>query len=106
MRQLELAEALGTARGAHRREQAMSHVDDNLWDRAVIDQAILFFAVSGERFSANQVRPLLPEVRRAAIGPRFMAAARRGQIVRVDWTPSSDPGTHCHQIAVWQGTGK
>jgi hypothetical protein len=103
--QLSLIDEAGVAEGRRLRDGALACVSAGEWDSAVIDQAIRFFAASGRRFSANEVRPLLPEVRRAAIGVRFMAASRRGVIRRVGSTPSTDPGTHAHRIAVWEGTG-
>ncbi|WP_160050728.1 hypothetical protein [Nocardiopsis sp. FR4] len=103
--QLSLIDEAGVEEGRRLREEALAGASADGWDNAVIDQAIRFFAASGRRFSANDVRPLLPLVRRAAIGARFMAASRRGVIRRVDSTPSTDPGTHAHRITVWEGTG-
>ncbi|GAA1466294.1 hypothetical protein GCM10009603_50300 [Nocardiopsis exhalans] len=103
--QLALMPSEAVEDGRRLRDAALARADEDPWDSAVIDQAIRFFASSGEAFSANDVRPLLPVVRRPAIGARFMAASRRGEIRRVDWTPSTDPGTHAHPIGVWVGTG-
>ena len=32
-----------------------------------------------------------------------MAASRRREIVKVGRVPSTDPGTHAHPVALWQG---
>lgn len=96
--QLELGQAL--------RDEALQQVEDasDEWQRAVVDQAIAAAARTGRQFSANDVRPLLPAgVRPALVGARFMAASRRRAIVKVGWVPSTDPGTHAHPVALWQG---
>lgn len=79
--------------------QVEAAADDQ--DRAVIDQAIREVAARGVRFSANDVRPLLPAVRPALIGARFLAAANRKEIRRVGYVKSTDPKTHAHPIAEW-----
>lgn len=71
----------------------------------VVDRLIASHAATGERFSANSIRPRIPAgMKPAAIGGRFREAARLGLIRRVDYTPSTDPRTHGHQVGVWQGT--
>lgn len=80
-----------------------TQADRDGWDAAVIDQAITHLAESGRRFSANDLRQLLPEVRQPLIGARVRAAAQRRQIRRVDYTASTLPSTHAHPIAVWVG---
>lgn len=77
--------------------------DRDGWDTAVIDRAITHLAESGRRFSANDLRQLLPEVRQPLIGARVRAAAQRRQIRRVGCTASTLPSTHAHPIAVWVG---
>lgn len=92
--------------GRRRRDEGMSRAVDAAqpWDVSVIDKAIAELASTGRRFSANDTRALLPEVRRAAIGGRFAYAARQGLIERTGrYVQSTDPGTHAHVIAEWQG---
>jgi hypothetical protein len=86
-------------------EQGMSRAEENAGpdDCQAIDQAIAHFARTDRPFSANDVRPHLPQVRRPAIGARFNAASRRGLIRPIGYTPSSDPGTHGHPIRLWIG---
>jgi hypothetical protein len=71
--------------------------------RNAIDQAIAHFAATGAPFSANDTRPLLPDVRAPLIGARFQAAARAGLIRRVGFTQSTEPATHAAWVKVWQG---
>ena len=72
-----------------------------------LDRLIARFAASGGVFSANDVRPHLPEgIRPNAIGGRFRRAAGRGLIRHVDWEASSDPRTHGHHIKLWQGVAR
>lgn len=72
-------------------------------DIAVIDQAIAELNRSGREWSANDLRDLLPEVRQPLIGARMRAAAKRRQMRRVSYTPSTLPSTHAHPVAVWVG---
>lgn len=81
-------------------ERVEAHADDA--DRAAIDQVLEACIAAGRPFSANDARPYLDGVRPALIGARFMAAARRGLIVRTDWVTSTDPSTHARPIALWQ----
>lgn len=96
--QLSLDEAL-----AHRDAVlAALELDDDGWDRKVIDQAIEAVAARGLPFTANSVRDLLPQVRRPLIGARFNAAHKRGLIRQTGrFVPSTDKGTHGHRIAEW-----
>lgn len=73
-------------------------------DKAVVRQALRHFIASGEPFSANDVRALLPDVRRTLLGGAFLAASGAKAIVKVGYVPSSDPGTHGHRVALWQRT--
>lgn len=62
--------------------------------QAVAD-AIETTTTPGDVVSANDIRPLLPPwVRGFAIGPAFAQLVRRGALRRLDWVPSTDPGTH------------
>lgn len=93
-----------TLDGAALRDEALAQVEEasDDWQRAVIDQSIREVAAWGRPFSANDCRPLLPPgIRPALVGARFMAASRRGDIRKVGWVASTDPGTHAHPVAQW-----
>lgn len=85
------------------RDEGLARVEQagDDWDRRRIDQAITHLASQGRPFSANDARPLVEGVRSALIGARFLAAAKRGQIVKLGYVTSTDPGTHSHPIAMW-----
>lgn len=70
--------------------------------KARIDAAIRRVAARGGVFSANDVRPLIPDVRGGVVGARFNAAARSGLIVRVGYVASSKGNTHGHPVAEWR----
>jgi hypothetical protein len=86
------------------RDAALQLVEDSSdeWDRAVIDQGIAALNARGLPWSANDLRPLLPEVRPALIGARFLAAAKRGEMFRAGYVTSTDPGTHARPIVLWR----
>ena len=100
--QLDLLEAARTARDDSI-NQVEAHVDD--WQRDAIDELIRLFAWRGIQFSANDIRPLLPDgIRPALVGARFLNASRTKQIRKVGYTPSTDKATHAHVVALWLGT--
>lgn len=74
-------------------------------DRRSIDHALAELARTGRSFSANDLRPLLPEgIPGSAVGPRFNAAARTGVIEPTGrYVMSTDPATR-HRLAEWRGT--
>jgi hypothetical protein len=77
------------------------------WNRDLIDQAIDWFAQTGERFSANDIRDLLPPDTpvQGLMGSRFgVAAWRRFTIAPVDNTTSLKRNTHCKPIGVYVGS--
>ncbi len=71
------------------------------WDRRCIDRVIHAFAMQGRPFSANDLRELLPPVRKALISHRLRVANRDGLIRRVGKTPSTLKSTHAHEINVY-----
>lgn len=81
--------------------QTRDAADDT--DIAVIDQAIDALNRSGEAWSANDLRELLPHVRQPLIGDRVRTKARRKEMRRVSYTPSTLPSTHAHPVSVWRG---
>lgn len=97
-----VAEQIKAARAA--RDEGIAQAEDadrSGWDKALIDQAIAVFAGTGMPFSANDLRPLLPDVRPALMGARFMAAAHRDEIRHVGWTTSTKENTHSKPVAQW-----
>lgn len=71
------------------------------WDRRVIDQAIRAFVKQGRPFSANDLRPLLPEVRKCLISRRFIAAQHEGLVRYVGVTPSTLASTKAARVNVY-----
>lgn len=73
--------------------------------RRQIDTVIDAFAATGQRFSANQVRVLLPDVTAGQMGARFTHACKhRGVIRKAGLEPSSKKNTHAKDVTVWRGT--
>jgi hypothetical protein len=75
------------------------------WDRRVIDQAIRHLARTGREFSSNDVRGLLPAVRPALIGARFLAASKRGEIKRVGDVLADHKAGHARRVGLWRRAG-
>ena len=98
--QLTLGEALRDA-GMARTTAAADEADI-----AAIDDSIDRLNATGAPWSANDLRSLLPDVRQPLIGARVRAKARRREMRRVSYTPSTLPSTHAHPIAVWQGVAR
>lgn len=75
-------------------------------NKDLIDQAIDAFAASGQEFSANDLRHLLPDdVPGPLFGARFLAGRSRGVIRPVGWVTSTKKNTHAKPVARWVGTG-
>lgn len=74
-------------------------------DRRAIDTALADLARAGRSFSANELRPLLPDdTPGSAVGPRFTAAHSRGLIEPTGrYVMSTDPATR-HRLTEWRGT--
>ena len=84
----------------------VEHGPADEWDRRVIRQAIDTYAATGEPFSSNDLRPLLPEVRKALISRGFITAQRAGVVRKVGFTPSTLESTHGAHVAVYQGSAR
>lgn len=102
----EQLDLLAAARAG--RDEGMARTTEAAGDDeiTILDAAIARMAATGDVFSANDIRPELDGVRGPLIGARFSLARKRGLIVPVSYTPSTDPGTHAHAIRTWQGTAK
>lgn len=102
LEQLTPAAAIAAARAARDEGMALAEdADTTGWEKNLIDQAIAAFAGTGEPFSANDLRPLLPDVRPALMGARFYAASVRGEIRRVGFATSTKKNTHSKDVAMW-----
>lgn len=77
------------------------HGPSDEWDRRVIDQAIRAFVLQGKPFSANDLRPLLPEVRKCLISRRLIVAQNDGLIRYVGVTPSTLKSTKAARVNVY-----
>lgn len=74
--------------------------------KALVDQAIAWMAQTRERFSANDIRDLLPPdlPAQGLMGARFHHAANNlGLIQAVAGVPSTKKNTHGKPIALWKG---
>jgi len=72
-------------------------------DRAVLDHVIGVFAAQGGRFSANDIRPLLPPgVRKALISRRLIHAQREGLIEHIGFTGSNLASTKAAKVQVYR----
>lgn len=70
------------------------------WDRALVRRAVLAYGREHATLSANDVRPLLPEMGRSLVGVVFRALACSGVLVHTgEYVPSTSPATKGHRIA-------
>jgi hypothetical protein len=74
-------------------------------DRAVVDQAIREFGRMQATVSANDIRPLLPNVRPSLIGARFLALARQGKLKKAGYVPAAHAAGHGRMVAEWRWVG-
>lgn len=81
------------------------HATDVAW-RVACDEAIRRLAEAGDLFTAEDVRALVghPVAASAnAMGPRFMAAARRGLIEPAGWVTAGRVEAHGRALRQWRG---
>jgi len=102
----EQLDLLAAARAG--RDEGMARTTEAAGDDeiTVLDAAIARMAATGDVFSVNDIRSELDGVRGPLVGARFSFARRRGLIVPVSYTPSTEPRTHAHPVRTWQGTAK
>jgi hypothetical protein len=74
------------------------------WDQKIIDQAIRAFAATGVPFSANNIRPLLPDVNTNRIGREFKRLHEQGELRCVGEEVSEKKTTHGKNIGMWVGS--
>lgn len=87
------------------RDLAFTQLDVADWkaETKVIVAAILQVAGERDTFSANHVRPLLPEdVNPHRVGRAFHLAQERGWIRAVDSVRSSAPSTRGHHVHLYR----
>lgn len=84
----------------HRTVQEHGAADEH--DKWVIDQAIRAMVLQGGRWSINDFRDLLPEVRKCLISRRLIAAQRDGLIESVGVTYSTLKSTKGARVSVYQ----
>lgn len=78
-----------------------THGRTDEWDNRVIRQCIRAFVLQGKPFSANDMRNVLPEVRKCLISRRLIEAQKDGLIRRVGFTPSTLASTKCALVRVY-----
>lgn len=101
-----VVDAVREARAA--RDAAMAMAEDAAaakeLDVAAIDTAIAAYAATGDPFSANDLRHVLPEdLPSSLFGARFMAASKQRLIRKAGYVPSTKESTHAHEIRIWIG---
>lgn len=76
------------------------------WYTQLVDQAIAWFAQTGTRFSANEVRELLPPdfPAKGLMGARFQHAANNLDLIHaVSGVRSTKKNTHGKPVTLWVG---
>jgi hypothetical protein len=74
-------------------------------DRAVVDQAIRELGGMHGTVSANDIRGLLPNVRSALIGARFLSLAKAGKLLKTGYIPATHAAGHGRMVALWRWVG-
>src|SRR4051812_33270515 len=89
------------------RDTAVEAVEESAddQDRQVIDQAIRVLGRQRGHVSANDLREVLPQVRPALIGSRFLAAAKRGDLTEDGTIHANHLAGHGRRIVRWRWTG-
>lgn len=76
------------------------------WYTALVDQAIAWMAQTGESFSANDIRELLPDdlPAQGLMGSRFAHARKNLGLIRwVGYATSTKKNTHAKPVGIWIG---
>ena len=91
------------------RDEGVDRVDTSSHQQWVdaVDAEIRHLADFGLEFTSDDVRAAgLGEPHHDnAWGARFIAAKRRGEIVRVGYRQSTRPAGHARPVSIWRGTG-
>ncbi|UUW88356.1 hypothetical protein [Pimelobacter simplex] len=96
----ETAAAIATGWAEYRAATEANGPSDE-WDNRVINQVIRHLVRQGRPFSANTMRPLLPDVRKALISRRLIDAQRAGWVRYVGVTPSTLKSTKAARVNVY-----
>lgn len=86
------------------RDKALQQVNDNAdeWAKSVVDRIVTSLAESGEPFTADDARDLIPPgVSPHLLSARLNSARMRGLIVKIGERPSRLVSIHGKPIAVW-----
>ncbi len=78
------------------------HGPSDEWNRKVIDHVIRHLVKQGHPFSANTMRPFLPEVRKCLISRRLIAAQKDGLITYIGVTASTLESTKSARVNVYE----
>lgn len=74
-------------------------------DRAVVDQAIREVGRMRGTVSANDIRPLLPNVRSSLVGARFLGLAKQGKLRKIGYIAATHAAGHGRMVAEWRWVG-
>lgn len=91
------------------REEGMRRADESDrsgWNKHLIDKAIDVFAASGQMFSSNDVRVVLPDdLPGPLFGSRFSHALNNRKVIQfVGMTKSTKKNTHGKPVNLYVGT--
>lgn len=106
---LEVRQRVAAAIAEGEKGMALAELGDQErggWYTQLLDQAIAWFAQTGTKFSANDIRELLPAdfPARGLMGARFRYAANELDLIRaVAGLRSTKRNTHGKPVALWQG---
>jgi len=93
--------------GVIARDEAIATVeaaaDD--WSRKVIDQAIRSIGQTRGHVTSADLRDVLPAVPPNLIGPRLLAAARRGLLIDDGMVKATHAAGHARRIVRWKWIG-
>ena len=97
----------GSVVGAFLRDRGVQLVNDATDEqgRAVVDQAIRVHGEMHSTVNANTIRNLLPAVRPALIGARFLALAKAGKLEKIGYVRASHAAGPGRMIADWAWRG-
>lgn len=100
-RRLTPAERLAATERDATLDQLMANA--SIWDQFLVEQAIFLTGLQRDRFTANDLRDLLPDLGCGFLGVAINSLRGSGIIARVPGAevPSTSPATHGHRLAVW-----
>lgn len=75
------------------------------WSRKVIDQAIRSIGQTRGHVTSADLRDVLPQVPPNLVGPRLLAAAKRGLLVDDGMVKATHAAGHARRIVWWRWVG-